>query len=169
MEKHNIGQNPDGNICYLQEYNPYKEKKVDIETQTTSSSYIRLQNDDIYITSDDFQRALELERYSRFIKLVCMFDGTLTILNAIMYNPYFAFVGLIYYCGYQGANQYNRTYLNIYITYEVLELIGKIYILAQIMMQKYAFVLGISVMIDVYILRIYNKFRQMLPDVQIFV
>jgi hypothetical protein len=157
--------NPDGQYCVLQEYNPYKDKATDIETQNNNTEYVRLQDNDICITIDDFRKALELERYARFIKFICFFDGTLTLINALMINPYYIFVGIIYYCGYQGANHYNKSYLQIYMTYEVIEVITKIFIFVHIMKQKYSFILGFSIAIDMYILNIYNKFRNMLPEI----
>ena len=115
MSNHNIAVNPDGNICYLQEYNPYNAKSVDTENQTPATNYVQLQYQDIYISTDDFRKAIELERYSKFIKFICCFDGTLTLINAIMINPYYICVGFVYYCGYQGANQYNKRYLYVYL------------------------------------------------------
>ena len=59
-----------------------KRKKVDIEAQQNNIEYVRVEEEnDLYISVDDFRRAIELERYASFIKLICLFDGSITLLN----------------------------------------------------------------------------------------
>lgn len=161
----NSFKDSDAKYSALEEYNPYKEKKIDIEAQENNIEYVRVEEEnDLYISVDDFRKAIELERYARFIKLICLLDGSLTLLNMLMRNPYYIFVGFIYYCGYQGANQYNKTYLQIYMTYEIIEVIAKLYLFSQIIQEKYALLLALSIFIDMYMLNMYNKFRRMLPE-----
>ena len=50
------------------------------------------------------------------------------------------------------------------MTYEIIEVIAKLYLFSQIIQEKYALLLALSIFIDMYMLNMYNKFRRMLPE-----
>jgi hypothetical protein len=136
-----IALNPDGNICYLEKNNPYK----DIET-----------------TENFHSDAENLQIYSRFIRVVTIIDFVVTCFNLSLTFPYFLITAFISLSGYFGAVNYNNTMLTFYLFYQFLKIISKsIFVYYNYKSKIIIFVL-ISELYDSYVIVITNKLMRLI-------
>ena len=161
-----VGINPDGNIVYLEKYNPYKAKcshDKPIEQGQEGHQHIQINEEDLYMATDLILSALDLEKKAKFVKIICIFDGAVSIINLGMRTPYAVISFVASICGFQGASMYNRPLLMVYISYQMLEIFAKVYILFIITQLNMLLFMGLSIGIDMYIMKEFLKFYKMLP------
>lgn len=139
-DEESIALNPDGNICYLEKNNPYKD---------TENFYLDAEN---------------LQIYSRFIRVVTFIDFVITCLLTF---PYFLIASFVSLSGYFGAVNYNNTMLTVYLLYQILKIISKsIFVYYNYNSKIIIFVL-ISEIYDSYIIVITNKLMKLINRAQI--
>lgn len=155
-----IAVNPDGNIVYLEKHNPYKSKCS--EEQDNNVQHIRINEEDLYIGMNMIQHALDIEKKSKFVRIICLIDLLVSVMNLGMQSSYALIPCIVSICGYQGAVIYNQSLVMIYMVYQAFELIGKVYILFFITNVNMILFMGLSVGIDVYILREFRSFYKLL-------
>ena len=117
-----VVQNPDGQIAYLEKYNPYKTEAT--QTEPEGSVNVMIDDQNVYISEETYNIAEALQSYAKFIKWICLADVFITAINVGTQYPYGIAVCLISFCGYQGAVTYNKTYLQIYSGYQCLKIIS---------------------------------------------
>jgi hypothetical protein len=157
MSDESVALNPDGKLCYLEKNNPYRTQST--QTQLTDVESIRITEDDpmTYLPVELYTRVDELQRYSRFIRLVSFIDLAMTLLNLGLEFPYFLAVSMISLCGYYGATNYNRTLLFAYMTYQYLKIIAKSLFIYYNYASKLVIIVIASEIYDMYIVVITSK------------
>ena len=156
-----IVQNPDGQIAYLEKYNPYKTEAT--QTEPEGSVHVMIDNQNVYIPAETYLVAEALQSYARFIKLICLVDGFVSAINIGIQYPYGMIICIISICGYQGAVQYNKTYLQIYSGYQCTKIIVKCVLLIQYTISYISVFTLLSTLLDIYIISICKKFIDLLP------
>lgn len=153
-----VVQNPDGQIAYLEKYNPYKSEAT--QTEPEGSVHVMIDDQNVYIPEETYHIAEALQSYARFIKLICLLDIFITAINIGIQYPYGIAVCIISVCGYQGAVKYNKTYLQIYSGYQCMKIISKIIIIFYL---QTSILLLLSTMFDVFIFTRCKRFIDLLP------
>lgn len=158
-----IAVNPDGNIVYLEKHNPYKSKcSEDKDAESDNVQHIRINEEDFYIGVNMIHHALDLEKKAKFVKIICLVDLFVSVMNLGMQSSYALIPCFVSICGYQGAVMYNKSLVMIYMVYQALELIAKVYLLFIIANVNMILFMGLSIGIDIYILREFKIFYHLL-------
>ena len=148
-----IVQNPDGQIAYLEKY---KSETTQPEVEEVPVQVI------VDITQETYEIAEELQKYAKFIKIICIVDIFITAVNIGSQYPYGIGICLISLCGYQRAVQYNEKFLTVYSIYQTFKIIFKIVLLFYIS-SVYFVILMLSIMFDAFVLYQCKQFIKLLP------
>lgn len=156
-----VVQNPDGQIAYLEKYNPYKSEAT--QTEPEGSVHVLIDDQNVYISEETYNIAEELQSYARFIKCICLIDAFITAINIGTQYPYGIVVCIISLCGYQGAARYDKIYLYIYSGYQCIKIITKLLYIFYIQTSFITIIFILSTMFDCYVLSRCKKFINLLP------
>lgn len=143
IHEESIAVNPDGNICYLEKKNPYKD------------------------TENFYSDAENLQMYSRFIRIVSIVDFIMTCLNLTLTFPHFFVVAFISASGYFGAVNYNNIMLSIYLFYQFLKIISKSIFFYYNYKSTIIIFVFFSELYDLYVIFITNKLMRLINRAQI--
>jgi len=162
MSEESLALNPDGKICYLEKNNPYRTQST--QTQLADSESVRIPNEDAFnfLTLEIYNDADNLEKYSRFIRLVTLIDIIMTMLNLGLEFPYFLAVSMLSLCGYYGAVNYNRTFLFVYMVYQYLKIIAKAFFVYYNWQSKLIILVIASEMYDAYIIVVTHRLSKLI-------
>lgn len=136
-----IAYNPNGDVFILEEKNPFSSLP------------------DIESNKDTLTEAMEFQKLSQLVRIITLVDFTFTTISLIHSDPRLLGFSLISLFGYLGAVNYNKIFVNIYLIFQYLKAVSKIYVFyITFYTPLYTLMIVFSQMYDVYVICIVHKF-----------
>ena len=160
-----IVQQPD-DIPYIgvSEHNPYKNEENRLSVDEPRPVFFGEQI--VHVPSSVVVLASELENFGGTIKMVCGFDTVFATVNFIVSgNPVMLIPAFFSYMGYWGASRFNKLYMKLYIFFQIMNVISKIYWLASEQSSDINVntIIGLSAIFNTIMVMMSIKFLRMIP------
>ena len=157
-----VVENPDGPLLLgVSKDNPYKE----VPQVPDSGHPVYFGETVIFLSNEDVQNALELERRSGVVRILCGIDLFTNMFSFMMTGMLLSMLlSFLSLSGYYGALYYNRRMLIGYMTYQVLLTVAKVAVFIYLLTQgTFVVYLPILIFIQVYVATYVINFYRILP------
>ncbi len=174
MMTHLLIENPDGPMTLgVNENNPYKKLPASEEESGTPTHF---GNDVIILTDENIRLAIDLDRQSWFVRMMCMLDFIMNLFNfaftGVMSSAMFSIVSLY---GYMGATHYKKSFMIGYLMYQVMLVGARTGAFVFFMYKRFhdhediqdgvLVVLPLTALVQVYICNAVYNFYSKLPNI----
>lgn len=171
---HALIENPDGPLTLgVNENNPYKKLPASVEESGTPTHF---GSEVIILTNENIRLAIDLDRQSWFVRMMCMIDLIMNLFN-------FAFTGMIASAlfslvslyGYIGAVRYNKSYIIGYLVYQGMLVVVRTGAFVLFMYKRFhnhenvqddvLVILPLTALLQVYIFKTVYDYYNKLPNI----
>jgi len=171
---HALIQNPDGPLTLgVNENNPYKKLPASEEEGGTPTHF---GSEVILLTNENIRLAIDLDRQSWFVRMMCMLDFIMNLFNfaftGMVASALFSIVSLY---GYVGAVRYKKSYMIGYLIYQGLLVGARTGAFVFFMYKRFhdhediqdgvLIVLPLTALLQVYIFKAVYEYYNKLPNI----
>ena len=93
-------------------------------------------NSPVIMPQPTYALAKHIQEDANFVKCICIFDFICNFIYLMYGFYYFLLISIVCYCGYSGANTFNKKKIIYYLAYQYVQLIGKTVIVVYLIVLK---------------------------------